>query len=94
MEDSWTAPPSPEQFEADVQAAAKRSKHLPVRIQTNPEEDRESVQLELADVPFLKDLDGPHLLQERKRDVELLQKRRSFLFCWPRKKLDRKVCRQ
>eukprot|EP00435_Cladocopium_sp_Y103_P034174 s278_g8.t2 len=48
--DSWTAPPSPEQFEADVQAAAKRSKHLPVRIQMNPEE-------------------------ERKRDVELLQKR-------------------
>lgn len=48
--DSWTAPPSPEQFEADVQAAAKRSKHFPVRIQTNPEE-------------------------ERKRDVELLQKR-------------------
>ena len=42
VEDSWTAPASPEQFEADVQAAAKRSKHLPVRIQTNPEEDRGS----------------------------------------------------
>ena len=42
VEDSWTAPPSPEQFEADVQAAAKRSKHFPVRIQTNPEEDRGS----------------------------------------------------
>lgn len=42
LEDSWTAPPSPEQFEADVQAAAKRSKYLPVRIQMNPEEDRGS----------------------------------------------------